>query len=142
MAIVIVRDSDRGANDYKQGDIVDVFEDPENACLPPKPPFWCIKITGATKADLVPYIQSEYSGTTPTGAPIMSKRRLWGLKTGAITPGVGNYLLAHRFVGFGSAEDQAKYGALVAGDYVLQWTDVQDWIVNKNTSRNINGKRV
>jgi hypothetical protein len=134
--IVYLRDSDRGTNDYKAGDIVDI-QDGVRASptelgvqvyrfpfLPPESPFWLVRVWGVTKAECSFLMES----TT-------ANKRTWQLQQKDVPTAVKNYLLAHRFCGFGSADDIANYGATVSGDTVLQWSTVRTWFLNKDTKQ-------
>jgi hypothetical protein len=124
MAIFLLRDSDRGTNDYKQGDVVEVFTDDVPVRLPPSEPFWIVKVTGI---DIETARQFMVSDDT--------NKRTWGIRSNRVPTAYVNFLVGHRFLGFGSPEDQLKFGAVVQGDFVITWTEMQDWLINKNTNR-------
>lgn len=136
MAIIVLRDSDRGTNDYKQGDIVDIMEDTRydeagnlvrrEPALPPAPPFWYVRVAGATKTQLQFLADVEYNADGT-----ISKKRLWQLRQQSVPAAIKNYFLAHGFCGFGNPEDVAHYSATVAGDTVIQWSDARTWMFNK-----------
>lgn len=133
--IVTLRRSDRGSQDL-QGDIVFVSDGADTATLPPPDAFWVVKITGVEVAEFQQYTAPQYDENGN-----LIQKRVWQLRTNRVPSTVVNYILAHGFVGFGAPEDQVKYGAIVEGDMLVQWTDVQGWIVNKTSGRTINNRK-
>jgi hypothetical protein len=131
MAIFILRDSDRGTGEtgYQRGDIIATAEDSDTATIPTPEPFWVLKVTGITKAQVDEYM---VEGTTA--------RRTWLFMPSRMPQAYQTYLFNRRHLGFG--DEVAKYGQEVADDFVIPVADARNWIVNKVTGRNANNQKV
>ncbi len=131
--ILMLRSEDRGTgNDYRQGDVVEVFDDTkpdgsvQRCVLPPAYPFWLVKVHGLTKAEAEQYMQPSWN---PDGS--LRVKRTWGVKVVRMSQDKRAFFLLHGFIGFGGPEDATYYGAVVDGDFALQWSEVVTWLQNK-----------
>jgi hypothetical protein len=108
MAILVVFDhdntgpnaeSDRRA--YKRGDIVAVHDDSAHdgdlVRNPISAPWYIIKITGVTKAQVEHVLQPEINALDPEGVDIL-RRRLFGLTVADIPVGARNQLINNRYL--------------------------------------------
>lgn len=121
MALILIKDSDATHPDpvknvrgcYKQGDIVDVYDDARHdgdlVANPVMPPFWLVRLVGASVADVRPYLTEEWTDViTPDGfvrRPL--RKRAWGLDGARVPPSVVNRLNRDRFVEVDWATAQA-----------------------------------
>lgn len=131
--IFVLRDSDRGSNDYQQGDVVEVVSGDVGVWLPPAQPFWLLRVDGITLAEAKAYMTPEYDANGN-----MTKRRLWQLKQNKVPPAVKTFFLTHRFAGFGLEPYISQFiGTIpdISSDTVLWWAAVRTWLINKSTGK-------
>ena len=85
---------------WKLGDVVDVFEDDKSVVRPPAAPFYIVKITGVTKAQVKKYLAPETRVVTVEGREEIEvlRRRLYGISVADIPAAIRNQLQTNRYV--------------------------------------------
>lgn len=85
---------------WKLGDVVDVFDDDKPVVRPPAAPFYVVKITGVTKAQVEKYLAPETRAVTVEGREEIEvlRRRLYGLSVADIPAAIRNQLQTNRYV--------------------------------------------
>jgi len=84
---------------YKRGDIVDVYEDTKHSgdpiANPIAPPFFLVKVTGVTKAQVEKYLEPEMDSVDLTRRV---RRRRFRLDADSIPLAIRNQLVTNRYV--------------------------------------------
>ena len=93
--LVLLRDSARGSpqsNDYKEGDIVQVFRGDEGVTVPPAAPFYIVLVTGLLFANALAYQAAAYN---PDGTLI--HKRIFSVNLKRIPKAYKDLLAAQRW---------------------------------------------
>ena len=103
MAIFLIMDRDHVHPDpvkdqrgsYKRGMLVEVFDDDKPLVLPPAEPFYLIKVSGCTKAQVLKYIAPDEDEVD--GIRNIIRRRLYKLEADMLPNQVKRALRDHRY---------------------------------------------
>ena len=108
--LILLRDSHRGgpqSNDYKEGDIVQVFSGTEGVTLPPAVPFYLVIVTDLLFADALAYQAAAYN---PDGTLI--NKRIFSINLKRIPKAYKDLLTAQRW-------------------FTVPWSSIQAYVESK-----------
>lgn len=133
--IVQLRDSDRGSNDYKQGDVVLAVPGSVSMSLPPSAdaPFWYIRVEDIELPEFSQYLQESRDA-----AQNLLSRRVWGVRLNRMSLAQRTFLTSYKHLGFGLEPYFTQYGVIypnIYNDVVVFWSEFRTWLFSKVTGK-------